>query len=163
MINKIFIAIEMATADRVNRQYQFYTKADQLVHEAMNAMGFSTTNYAIGGSVALIAYNVDIERVPHDVDIIVPKGFTNIISKFVACDKFNRFEFVAHKSPQSSYSFKYKDIVIDVLEQERIEALQIEQRKCCIETLESIIAIKQKWGRAKDIIDLAAIRRTYPL
>ena len=163
MINQIFIAIEMATAQRKNQQYQFYLKADQLVYEAMSAMGFSTTNYAIGGSVALIAYNVDIERVPHDVDVIVPNGLVSIISKFVICDKFNRFTFVPYKSSRSSYSFKYKDIIIDVLEQERIEALDVKQRHCCLNTLENIIKIKQQWGRAKDIIDLAAIRRTYPL
>jgi hypothetical protein len=160
-LNKTFITMQMHIADRRYEQYKLYIHADQLVYEAMSAMGFNVNQYCIGGSVALIAYNVDINRTPHDVDVIVPKGFANIISHFVSCDKFNRFRFKPNRSSQSSYSFQYKDIVIDILEEDEINVYDVVQRNCRLNCLEDIMKIKEKWLRPKDLEDLTAISMVY--
>lgn len=160
-LNRTFITMQMHIADRRYEQYKLYVHADQLVYEAMSAMGFNTEQYCIGGSIALIAYNVDINRVPHDVDVIVPKGFANIIAHFANCDKFERFKYKPGSSSHSSYSFQYKDITIDILERNTFDVYDIVQRNCKLNTLENIIAIKEKWSRPKDLDDLVAIYMKY--
>lgn len=53
--------------------------ATSVVPKIMKDLGIGNHQYAIGGSVALLMLGYDINRIPHDIDVIVPSGILDVI------------------------------------------------------------------------------------
>lgn len=53
--------------------------ATSIVPKIMKDLGIGNHQYAIGGSVALLMMGYDINRTPHDIDVIVPSGMLDVI------------------------------------------------------------------------------------
>lgn len=53
--------------------------ATNVVPKIMKDLGIGNHQYAIGGSVALLMLGYDINRIPHDIDVIVPSGMLDVI------------------------------------------------------------------------------------
>jgi len=62
-----------------------YTKTE--IPNIFNTIGIN--NYAIGGSIAMMLHWIEINRTPHDIDIIVPKGTIKTALQKVKNAKYN--------------------------------------------------------------------------
>ena len=154
----------------------------ECVPDIMNCLGLSETEYAIGGSVAGILYGIDFDRVPHDIDVIVPSGICRFIKDIV-----NRSYFLCEDNLTSStddewgtnhYAFKaVRGFTIDIIEdinfnndtvkKEMISIYNINHNKrklLQIMGINSLIDAKQRYHRTKDETDLMLLmhfRDTY--
>ena len=138
-----------------------YTKTE--IPNIFNTIGIN--NYAIGGSIAMLLHWIDINRTPHDIDIIVPKGTIktalqkiksagyNVISDRTGEDRINiwLFTFIANDAikidvlQSISDDFNYK--IIDGLPV--IDLKNITHAKKIID--------KEKEKHSKDIIAIESI------
>lgn len=144
----------------------------ECVPDIMKYLGFSETEYAIGGSIAGILYGIDFNRVPHDIDIIVPSGMCRFI-KYVV----DRSCFLCEDTLTSStdaewgtnhYAFKaVKGFTIDIIEDINFnndtvqkEMISIyntnhkEHKLLQIMGINSLIDAKRRYSRTKDQTDL---------
>ena len=144
----------------------------ECVPDIMKYLGFSETEYAIGGSMAGILYGIDFNRVPHDIDVIVPSGMCRFIKYIV-----NRSWFLCEDYLTSStdvelgtkhYAFKtVKGFTIDIIEDSNFnndtvkkEMISIyntnhnEHKLLQIMGINSLIDAKFRYHRAKDETDL---------
>lgn len=144
----------------------------ECVPNIMNYLGLSETEYAIGGSMAGILYGIDFNRVPHDIDVIVPSGICRFIKDIV-----NRSCFLRENNLTSStdaewgtnhYAFKaVKGFTIDIIEDINFnndtvqkEMIKIyntnhnERKLLQIMGINSLIDAKHRYNRAKDKTDL---------
>lgn len=154
----------------------------ECVPDIMNYLGLSETEYAIGGSMAGILYGINFDRVPHDIDIIVPSGICRFIK-----DKVDRSCFLREDNLTSStdvewntnhYAFKaVKGFTIDIIEdinfnndtvkKEMISVYNTnhnERKLLQIMGINSLIDAKSRYHRAKDETDLMLLmnfRDTY--
>ena len=154
----------------------------ECVPNIMNYLGLSETEYAIGGSMAGILYGINFNRVPHDIDVIVPSGICRFIKDIV-----NKSCFLCEDNLTSStdaewgtnhYAFKaVKGFTIDIIEdinfnndtvqKEMISAYNInnnEHKLLQIMGINSLIDAKRRYHRAKDETDLMLLmhfRDTY--
>lgn len=154
----------------------------ECVPDIMNYLGLSETEYAIGGSMAGILYGIDFDRVPHDIDVIVPSGICRFIK-----DTVNRSCFLCEDNLTSStdvewntnhYAFKaVKGFTIDIIEdinfnndtvkKEMISVYNTnhnERKLLQIMGINSLIDAKSRYHRAKDETDLMLLmnfRDTY--
>lgn len=154
----------------------------EYVPDIMNCLGLSETEYAIGGSIAGILYGIDFDRVPHDIDVIVPSGTCRFIKDIV-----NRSYFLCEDNLTSStdvewgtnhYAFKtVKGFTIDIIEdinfnndivkKEMISIYNINHNKhkwLKIMGINSLIDAKRRYHRTKDETDLMLLmhfRDTY--
>lgn len=153
----------------------------ECVPDIMNYLGLSETEYAIGGSMAGILYGINFNRVPHDIDVIVPSGICRFIKDIV-----NRSCFLCEDNLTFStdvewgtnhYAFKaVKGFTIDIIEDinfnndtVRKEMISIyirnNKRKLLqIMGINSLIDAKRRYRRTKDETDLMLLmhfRDTY--
>lgn len=127
------------------------------VKEVMENLGVE--QYVIGGSVAAILYGINIERCPHDVDVIVPKG----MSKYIEC-MVNHSRLYAQRKGTSSTDDEFNtkhfsftaigfpcniDIIEDITGLEKFSSITPK-----IADLETLIAAKKHYHRYKDNVDL---------
>ena len=155
----------------------------ECVPDIMNYLGLSETEYAIGGSMAGILYGINFNRVPHDIDVIVPSGICRFIKDIV-----NKSCFLCEDNLTSStdaewgtnhYAFKaVKGFTIDIIEDINFnndtvqkEMISIyntnnERKLLQIMGINSLIDAKRRYHRAKDETDLMLLmhfRDTYLL
>ena len=154
----------------------------ECVPDIMNYLGLSETEYAIGGSMAGILYGINFNRVPHDIDVIVPSGICRFIKDIV-----NKSCFLCEDNLTSStdaewgtnhYAFKaVKGFTIDIIEdinfnndtvqKEMISVYNTnhnERKLLQIMGINSLIDAKRRYYRAKDETDLMLLmhfRDTY--
>lgn len=154
----------------------------ECIPDIMNCLGLSETEYAIGGSMAGILYGINFDRVPHDIDVIVPSGICRFIKDIV-----NRSYFLREDNLTSStdaewgtnhYAFKaVKGFTIDIIEDINFnndtvqkEMISIyntnnnEHKLLQIMGINSLIDAKRHYHRAKDETDLMLLmhfRDTY--
>ena len=154
----------------------------ECIPDIMNYLGLKETEYAIGGSMAGILYGIDFDRVPHDIDVIVPSGMCRFIKDIV-----NRSCFLYEHNLNSStdaewgtnhYALKaVKGFTVDIIEdinfnndtvqKEMISIYNTNHNKCKllqIMGINSLIDAKRRYHRAKDETDLMLLmhfRDTY--
>lgn len=144
----------------------------ECVPDIMNYLGLSETEYAIGGSMAGILYGINFNRVPHDIDVIVPSGICRFIKDIV-----NKSYFLCEDNLTSStdaewgtnhYAFKaVKGFTIDIIEdinfnndtvqKEMISVYNTnhnERKLLQIMGINSLIDAKRRYHRDKDETDL---------
>ena len=149
----------------------------ECVPDIMNYLGLSETEYAIGGSMAGILYGINFDRVPHDIDIIVPSGICHFIK-----DKVNRSCFLCEDNLTSStdvewgtnhYAFKaVKGFTIDIIEDINFNTDTVQKKMISIYNtnhnerkllqimgINSLINAKRHYHRAKDETDLMLLMR----
>lgn len=143
-------------AKRRYEQYRFYLDADKIVYQLMSILNIPTTAYALGGSTAMIAYGLDLNRMPHDIDVIVYPGYNNIINEAL----FNN-PFISRSDAKVNMSYfrltvQAGGINIDILESETIDTIHT-GRRCKVVSPNHLLKIKTEWMRPKDLEDIALI------
>ena len=154
----------------------------ECIPDIMNYLGLSETEYAIGGSMAGILYGIDFDRVPHDIDVIVPSGICRFIKDIVNKSCFLREDNLTSSTDDewgtNHYAFKaVKGFTIDIIEdinfnndtvrKEMISIYNIQNNKrklLQIMGINSLIDAKRRYHRAKDETDLMLLmhfRDTY--
>lgn len=154
----------------------------ECVPDIMNYLGLSETEYAIGGSMAGILYGIDFNRVPHDIDVIVPSGICRFIKDIVNRSCFLREDNLTSSTDAewgtNHYAFKaVKGFTIDIIEdinfnndtvkKEMISVYNTNHNKhklLQIMGINSLIDAKRRYNRTKDETDLMLLmhfRDTY--
>ena len=154
----------------------------ECVPDIMNYLGLSETEYAIGGSMAGILYGIDFDRVPHDIDVIVPSGICRFIKDIVNRSCFLREDNLTSSTDAewgtNHYAFKaVKGFTIDIIEDINFnndtvqkEMISIyntnhnERKLLQIMGINSLIDAKRRYNRTKDETDLMLLmhfRDTY--
>uniref|UniRef100_A0AAU8MHE7 Uncharacterized protein n=1 Tax=Geladintestivirus 6 TaxID=3233138 RepID=A0AAU8MHE7_9CAUD len=144
----------------------------ECIPDIMNYLGLNETEYAIGGSMAGILYGIDFDRVPHDIDIIVPSGMCRFIKNIVNRSYFFREDDLTSSTDvekgTNHYAFKtIKGFTIDIIEdinfnndtvqKEIIKIYTIqnnEPKMLQIMGIDSLIDAKRRYNRPKDKNDL---------
>jgi len=152
--------------------YNKYREVDLLVWKLMrHVLHVDWTQYAIGGSWAMIAYGIDIHRDPHDIDVIVPMYMLETIEQLIKwCPdpdvKYEEFNGKVETSKYCRVTLRYKGRAIDILgametgdplEPHTFDAIRPSYAECQVQNLHSIRYIKSKWMRPKDVEDMALI------
>ena len=154
----------------------------ECIPDIMHCLGFSETEYAIGGSMAGILYGIDFDRAPHDIDVIVPSGICRFIEDIVNRSCFLREDNLTSSTDDewgtNHYALKaVKGFTVDIIEDinfnndtVRKEMISIynsqnNKRKLLkIMGINSLIDAKRRYHRAKDETDLMLLmhfRDTY--
>ena len=149
----------------------------ECVPDIMNYLGLSETEYAIGGSMAGILYGINFNRVPHDIDVIVPSGICRFIKDIVNRSCFLREDNLTSSTDAewgtNHYAFKaVKGFTIDIIEdinfnndtvqKEMISVYNTNNNKrklLQIMGINSLIDAKRHYHRAKDETDLMLLMR----
>ena len=149
----------------------------ECVPDIMNYLGLSETEYAIGGSMAGILYGINFNRVPHDIDVIVPSGICRFIKDIVNRSCFLREDNLTSSTDAewgtNHYAFKaVKGFTIDIIEdinfnndtvqKEMISVYNTNNNKrklLQIMGINSLIDAKRRYHRAKDETDLMLLMR----
>ena len=138
-----------------------YTKTE--IPNIFNTIGIN--NYAIGGSIAMLLHWIDINRTPHDIDIIVPKGTIktalqkvksagyNVISDRTGEDRINiwLFTFIAN----DAIKIDVLQSISDVFYYKIIDGLPVIDLKNIVHAKK--IIDKEKEKHSKDIIAIESI------
>lgn len=159
--NRLTMASKAQRALDFYRQYEFYRKADEAVCDAFNKLGIRPEFYMIGGSVAMIACGINIDRMPHDVDVVVPQGkFYQLLISII--DQDSRFVQVKGSSSSGHYAFRManSDVVIDVMPAKLFVSSKVKYN-CTIQHLNAVRYVKSKWGRKKDLDDIKLIDKFF--
>lgn len=154
----------------------------EYIPDIMNYLGLNETEYAIGGSMAGILYGIDFDRVPHDIDVIVPSGICRFIKDIVNRSCFLREDNLTSSTDvewgTNHYALKaVKGFTIDIIEdinfnndtvrKEMISIYNVQNNKhklLQIIGINSLIDAKRRYHRAKDETDLMLLmhfRDTY--
>ena len=138
-----------------------YTKTE--IPNIFNTIGIN--NYAIGGSIAMMLHWIEINRTPHDIDIIVPKGTIktalqkvksagyNVISDRTGEDRINiwLFTFIAN----DAIKIDVLQSISDVFYYKIIDGLPVIDLKNIVHAKK--IIDKEKEKHLKDIIAIESI------
>jgi len=143
-------------AKRRYEQYRFYLDADKIVYQLMDMLGIPTAAYAIAGSTAMIAYGLDLNRMPHDIDIVVYPGYNNVINEAIFNNPFISRSDAKVNMSYSRLTVQAGGINIDILESETIDTIHT-GRRCKVVSPKHLYDVKMKWQREKDIQDIALI------
>ena len=160
----------------VNRSMQTairksYTNANMLVwakrdvKEIMNILGISNSNWAIGGSVAGMLMGIDFGRTPHDVDIIVPAGFVDIIKLKVEYSTLFRAEpatsYIDDEWRTKHFAFKSaKGYTIDIIEsKDFFDETRVILDDVNVIGIDALIKHKKMYHRFKDKKDLELLQK----
>lgn len=152
----------MAAISRTIRTAEIINFTIVELPKIMEILKVDKNNYAIGGSVAGIMYEVDFNRTPHDIDVIVPQGFIDLIQLRV------EYSPLFHQSIMTSSvdaefktrHFAFKAIngpIIDIIEYNKFyeENSKITfANKPNVMSLTTLIEAKQKYNRPYDKDDL---------
>jgi len=146
-----------------HQEFSWYLKSYELVYKMMSeALGIRPEFYVIGGSAAMIGYGISINRIPHDIDVVVPKAiFKDVVDIISGSQYFTPAR--GNSSMCWSFAVEVKDAdgtkcVVDILAYD--EPLKFNHCKVgavCLQDLQQIIDIKCLWNRPKDIEDIDRI------
>lgn len=143
----------------------------------MEMLGLTKEQWAIGGSVAGILYDIDFERCPHDVDIIVPVGLMKVIQ-----DRVNHSVLFSTINCTSSTDaewgtnhFAFRAIegqVIDIIEANDFYNEEAKYTLCKsyyhrkynevnVMSIKHLYFAKKRYNRAKDHDDVVKLKALY--
>ena len=138
-----------------------YTQKE--IPKILNTIGIN--NYAIGGSIAMILHWIKINRTPHDIDIIVPKGTIKIALQKIKNAGYNIISDRTGEDRIFIWLFTFMpndDIKIDVLQSisddfnyKIIDGLPVIDLKNIIQAKK--IIDKEKEKHSKDIMAIESI------
>lgn len=137
-------------------QYKFYLDTDSIVFQIMQMLNIPTTAYAIAGSTAMVAYGLNLDRMPHDIDVVVYPGYLNVIDRAIYNNPFISKIDARVNMSYSRLTIQAGKINIDILESEKIDTIYV-GRMCKVVSPKHLYNIKMKWQREKDIKDIALI------
>lgn len=131
----------------------------------MEVLKVDAANYAIGGSVAGIMYGIDFNRIPHDIDIIVPQGFIDLIQLRV---EYSPLFIQSDMTSSTDAEFKIKNFafktitgyIIDIIEYDKFYDENSKVTfisKPNVMSLATLIETKQKYNCSYDRDDLDAL------
>ena len=160
----------------VNRSMQIairrsYTNANMIVwakvnvKEIMNFLGISNSNWAIGGSIAGMLMGIDFGRVPHDIDIIVPVGFVDVIKLKVEYSTLFKVEpttsYIDDEWGTKHFAFRSaKGYIIDIIEnKDFFDETRILLDDVNIIAIDALIKHKKTYNRGKDEKDLELLQK----
>lgn len=148
-----------------------YTNANMIVwatvnaKEIMNFLGISNSNWAIGGSIAGMLIGIDFGRIPHDVDIIVPAGFIDVIKLKVENSTLFRAE-PTTSSIDDEWGTKHfafrsaKGYTIDIIEnKDFFDETRVLLDNVNIMAIDALIKHKKMYHEEKDIKDLELLQK----
>lgn len=162
-----YCAAKMEEAWQRWKEFEFFLKADKLVGEMMDMLGIRHEFFMLGGSVAMIGYGILLNRVPHDIDVIVPNDVFNIFVEIIENSRlFERTRGSMYGiGPVASYFVKDKEgnrVVVDILGSPIGIPSRFKQYRhdhCYLQDLKEIKAVKEKWNRPKDRCDIEKINK----
>ena len=162
-----YCAAKMEEAWQRWREFEFFLKADKLVGEMMGMLGIRHEFFMIGGSAAMIGYGILLNRIPHDIDVIVSVDVFRILVDII--DKSYLFDHGPHSTygncPCASYIVKGKDdkpIVVDILAGSVNSPVRFNGYRpsgVYLQDLCQVREIKMNWNRPKDRADVELINK----
>lgn len=116
--------------------------------------------YAIGGSWAMIGYGMELNRKPHDVDVIVDSKLMMTVKHLIEVTKGLRIEKKVSNSMYAVITVLYKELRIDILgtrDPDFVLVPGLGGNIYQLDNLHHIADVKAKWARPKDLSDLELI------
>lgn len=165
-MRKTSVTRTMKTAIRkayTNANMIVWAKVD--VKEIMNLFGIINSNWAIGGSVAGMLMGIDFGRTPHDVDIIVPAGFVDVIKLNVEYSTLFKIE-PTTSSIDDEWGTKHfafrsaKGYTIDIIEsKDFFGETRLPLDDVYVMGIDALIKHKKMYNREKDMKDLELLQK----
>lgn len=161
-----YCAAKMEEAWQRWKEFEFFIKADKLVGEMMDMLGIRREFFMLGGSVAMIGYGILLNRIPHDIDVIVPYGVFKIFVEIIDQSRlFKATRGSMYSANCASYIVKDTDgkpYVVDILAGPVDIPTRFKQYRhdyCYLADLKELKAVKEKWNRPKDRADIEKINK----
>lgn len=164
---KKYCAAKMEECWQRWKEFEWFSEAEYAVSRMMDILGIRREFYMLGGSTALIGYGILLNRVPHDVDVIVSKEVFNILVDII--EKSHLFK----HGPRSMYGNclcasyivegrEGKPFVVDILGANvgiPVRFTQYRHNDTYLQDLCQIREIKMNWNRPKDRADVELINK----
>lgn len=164
---KRYCAAKMEKSWQRYEELNWFNKAESAVISMMDQLGIRREFYMLGGSAAMIGYGILLNRIPHDIDVIVPVDVFHILVEIIY--KSCLFE----HGPHSTYgnclcaSYIVKDkygnpIVVDILAGSVNLPVRFNEYRpsgIYLQDLCQIREIKMNWDRPKDRADVELINK----
>lgn len=164
---KKYCAAKMEESWQRFEELEWFNKAESAVLAMMDRLGIRREFYMLGGSAAMIGYGILLNRIPHDIDVIVPVDVFRILMEII--DKSHLFD----DGPRSmygnclcaSYIVKDKDdkpVVVDILAGSVNPPVRFNEYRpsgIYLQDLCQIREIKMSWNRPKDRADVELINK----
>ena len=155
---KPYLASKMQDIRDIYTQYKVYLDMDKAAYEFMTEkLRIPKEFYMLGGSAALIAYGIKLDRLPHDIDIIVAMGIYDAVIDLIkdSC-YYTKPSSDVPSSGHFAVEIEYEGIkyILDILPHD----MPIPFKNCkpgfvYLQDLAQIQAVKLQWCRAKDVMD----------
>lgn len=151
------IASKMQDVRDIYTQYKWYLEMDNAAHSFMCKLGIHKEFYMLGGSAAMVAYGINIGRLPHDIDIIVADGIYDAVIQIIMDSPY--YTRPSSDVPSSQHfaveiEHEGRKFILDILPHPSPVAF-----KACkpglvyLQDLMQIKQVKTTWIRAKDVTD----------
>lgn len=164
---KMYCAAKMEECWQRWKEFEWFTEAEYAVARMMDMLGIRREFYMLGGSAALIGYGILLNRVPHDIDVIVPHDVFRILVEII--ENSHLFK----HGPRSMYGnclcVSYivegregKPFVVDILGANVGTPVRFNQYRhngTYLQDLCQIREIKMNWNRPKDRADVELINK----
>ena len=164
---KQYCAAKMEESWQRYEELDWFNKAESAVVSMMDMLGIHREFYMIGGSAAMIGYGILLNRIPHDIDVIVPVDVFRILVEII--DKSYLFDHGPHSTYGNclcaSYIVKGKDdnpVVVDILAGSVNPPVRFNEYRpsgIYLQDLCQIREIKMNWNRPKDRADVELINK----
>jgi len=151
------IASKMQDTRDIYNQYKWYLEMDAAAYDFMSKLGIHKEFYMLGGSAAMIAYGINIGRLPHDIDIVVASGIYDAVIQIIMDSPY--YTKPSSDVPSSHHfaveiEYQGKKFILDILP----HSIPVPFKACkpglvYLQDLAQIQAVKNQWVRAKDVID----------
>lgn len=164
---KQYCAAKMEESLQRWREFDWFNEALFAVNSMMSIVGIRPEFYMLGGSAAMIGYGILLNRIPHDIDVIVSKDVFNILVEII--ENSHQFK----HGPRSMYGnclcasyivdgSEGKPFVVDILCANVGVPVRFYQYKydgMYLQDLCQIRGIKMNWNRPKDRADVELINK----
>lgn len=164
---KQYCAAKMEESLQHWREFDWFNEALFAVNSMMSILGIRPEFYMLGGSAAMIGYGILLNRIPHDIDVIVSKEVFNVLVEVI--ENSHQFE----HGPRSMYGnclcasyivkgSEGKPFVVDILGANVSIPVRFYQYKhdgMYLQDLCQIREIKMNWNRPKDRADVELINK----
>lgn len=164
---KNYCVVKMEESWQQYEELNWFNKAESAVISMMDQLGIRREFYMIGGSAAMIGYGILLNRIPHDIDVIVPVDVFRILVDII--DKSYLFDHGPHSMYGNclcaSYIVKSKDdepVVVDILAGSVNPPIGFNGYRpsgIYLQDLCQVREIKMNWNRAKDRADVELINK----
>lgn len=151
------IASKMQDIRDIYIQYKWYLEMDNAAYDFMSKLGIHKEFYMLGGSAAMVAYGINISRLPHDIDIVVADGIYDAVIQIIMDSPY--YTKPSSDVPSSQHfaveiEHESKKFILDILP----HPMPVPFKACkpglvYLQDLCQINQVKHDWIRAKDVAD----------